>query len=585
MPLPCTVDPQRRGPRRALAASLAIATTLAIAGCGSSHSSGSTIDPASAVPATAPLFAGATVRPEGSLQGAARTAGRALTHQADPYLRLLGALQTPGSPALDFKRDVAPWLGPRAGVFLGSSGSTGEAAVSRLLSLLQQGLLGESSAAGGFPFAAHGVDGALVLDTSDAEKARSFIATQARRAGASAAAYRGHSYQKTAGGIAFGIVDRLVVIGSESALHGVIDTTAGGPSLARATAYSTLAGSMPSGTLAHVYANAGALGRGGKSPSQGLASAVSLLAGGRPVNISLIPSHSSIAVDADALGVGTTPASGGLLSSSSEASRAMRELPGESWFAVGLGDVGSTLGSDVQALQGLASIGGSLAGPSPEAPSSSLSVKGLIEGILAPIRALGADSAAARRDFASWMGSAGLFAAGSGLLELKGGVVIDSTDAARSRAAVAKLAARLRKGGGSVQPVSIPGTDAAVAARLTGLPVVLDIASGRSASGESKFVIGIGEASVEAALHPPSKLSGTAAYAAAAAALGAGFQPSISVDFPTLLSLLEGVGLNEDPTISPFLPYLRSLTTLAGGGKSLGGGVERFRLVLGLQGG
>jgi hypothetical protein len=57
------------------------------------------------------------------------------------------------------------------------------------------------------------------------------------------------------------------------------------------------------------------------------------------------------------------------------------------------------------------------------------------------------------------------------------------------------------------------------------------------------------------------------------------------VDFPTLLSLLEGVGLNEDPTISPFLPYLRSLTTLAGGGKSLGGGVERFRLVLGLQGG
>jgi hypothetical protein len=583
MPLHPTADPQRR-PRRVLAASLTAATVLACAACGSSHSSGTTIDPASAVPATAPLYASATVRPDGALQSAALAAGRALTQQADPYLRLLGALQTPGSPALDFKRDVAPWLGPRAGVFLGSTGGAGEADVSRLLSLLQQGLLGESSATAGLPFAGHGVDGAFVLDSSDAAKARSFIATQARRAGAHAASYRGTSYQATAGGIAFGIVDRLVVIGSESALHGVIDTTAGGPSLARATAYSTLLGSTPSGTLAHVYANAGALARAGNTPSQGLTSVVSLLAGGRPVNVSLIPSRNSIAVDADALAAGTTPASGGLLSSSSEASRAMGELPGESWLAVGLGDVGGTLGSDVQALQGLASLGGSPTSPSPEAQSS-LNVKGLIEGILAPIRALGADTPAAKRDFASWMGSAGLFAAGTGLLELKGGVVIDSKDAALSRAAVGKLAAQLRKGGGSVQPASIPGTEAAVAARLRGLPVVLDIASGRSASGQSKFVIGIGEASVEAVLNPSSTLSSAASYGAAAAALGAGFQPSISVDFPTLLGLLEGIGLNEDPTISPFVPYLRSLTTLAGGGRTLGGGIERFRLVLGLQGG
>ena len=50
-----------------------------------------------------------------------------------------------------------------------------------------------------------------------------------------------------------------------------------------------------------------------------------------------------------------------------------------------------------------------------------------------------------------------------------------------------------------------------------------------------------------------------------------------------LLSLLEGVGLAEDPTVSKFTPYLRASTTLTGGGKSLGGGIERLRLVLGLQ--
>ena len=35
--------------------------------------------------------------------------------------------------------------------------------------------------------------------------------------------------------------------------------------------------------------------------------------------------------------------------------------------------------------------------------------------------------------------------------------------------------------------------------------------------------------------------------------------------------------------ISHVLPYLRSLSTLVGGGKSLGGGIERYRLVAGLQ--
>ncbi len=134
-----------------------------------------------------------------------------------------------------------------------------------------------------------------------------------------------------------------------------------------------------------------------------------------------------------------------------------------------------------------------------------------------------------------------------------------------------------------MQPVSIPGTDAAISARVNGLPVELDIANGRSAGGQTKFVIGLGEASVQDALQPSSTLSSAASTSAAASALGEGSQPSVTVDFPTLLSLLEGVGLSEDASISKVVPYLRSLTTLSGGGHSLGGGIERFRLVLGLQ--
>jgi hypothetical protein len=580
-------------PRRHAAALLVPLATLAagvLAGCGSSHTTGTAADPAGAIPASAPLYAGATVRPNGALKAGALAAGHTLTLQADPYLRLLAALQTPGSPALDFSRDVAPWLGPRAGVFLSSLDAS-----SQLLSLLEQGLLGGSSTASSWPFGAKGAQGAIVLDTSDVAKARSFLTSEANHAGAHAASYRGVAYQATSGGVAFGVVDRFAVIGSESGLRSVIDTTLGGPSLAQAAGYTKLLAAAPAGALAHIYTNPGtSSGAGGASSSggapgsgsssQGSTGLLQLLAGTREANVSLVPTATSIALDADALSSGSAAQTGGLLFSGSEGARALGELPGESWLAVGLGDVGATLAGDVQGLSSLATLSGSTSAGASENPSLGiLNFKGLLKGILTPLNVLSANSVEAKRDFQSWMGSAGLFASGTGLVELKGGIVITSKNPARSRAAVAKLAALLRKAGDTAQSISIPGTEAAVAARVTDLPVELAIADGPAANGQTKFVIGLGEASVADALRPSSTLSSAASYSAATSALGEGAQPSLTVDFPSLLGLLEGVGLSADPTISKFVPYLRTLTTLAGGGHSLGGGIERLRLVVGLQ--
>jgi Protein of unknown function (DUF3352) len=581
-----------RSPRAIARAATAIAAALlagALAACGSTPSPGSSADPASVVPASAPLYAGATVRPGGAQRTAALAAGRALTHQADPYLRLLAALQTPGSPALDFQREVAPWLGPHAAVFLSSLGASGS-----LLSLLQQGLLGGSSTAA-FPFAGApgSAQGAIVLDTSNEGKARSFLASQAKRAGAHAGAYRGVSYQATPGGLSFAIVRRLAVIGSEAALHEVIDTALGGPSLSGASGYSTLLASAPLEALAHVYSNPAAsasgapgagragAGQAGSAPAgaqEGLAGALALLGGGREANVSLVPSAASIALDADTT-AGPAGAPAGLLSSSAQGASTLAQLPGESWLAVGLGDVATTLAGDVQSLRGLLSI----ANAGPEAPASgTLDLRGLFEGLFTPLAALGADTAQARLDFQSWMGSAGIFASGASLLELKAAVAIESNDPARSRAAVPELGAQLRKDGGSLTPAAIPGSEAALGVKLPGLPVVLDIAAGRGSDGRAKFVLGLGEPSVGAALDPPSALSGAASYAAASSALGEGIKPSIMFDVPTFLSLLEAVGLTEDPTISRFVPYLRNVTTIDGGGRTLGAQGERFRLVAGL---
>jgi hypothetical protein len=553
---------------------LVSASCATLAACGSSSSTGTTADPASVVPAAAALYAGATVRPSGAQKTAALAAGKALTHEADPYLRLLGALQTPGSGQLSFSRDLAPWLGPHAGIFLTSLGSSGA-----LPSLLEQGLLGRASSAG-FAFGTGGAQGAIVLDTSDSTKARSFLDAQAAKAGAHASSYRGVAYQVTTGGVAFGVVDRFAVIGSESGLRSVIETSLGGSSLARSSTYSKLLAAAPSDALAHVYS--GLPSTTSASAPEGLAGIVQVLAGAHASNTSLVASASSLTLDADTLAAGAPGSGAGLLAVDPEGAQALGELPAESWLAIGLGHVSANLDQDVQDLQGLASLPSALGGGGPES-TAGISLGGLLQGLLTPLRVLGSSSAQARHDFASWMGSAGIFASGAGLLELKAAVVITSKNPALSRAAVAELAGELRKAGGSVAPVSIPGTDAAMSARVTGLPVVLDIADGPAAGGQTKFVLALGEASVPAALNPSSTLASAAPRTAAATSLGEGIQPSLIVNFPTLLGLFEGVGLLEAPSISKFVPYLRAATTLAGGGREVGGEVERFRLTLGLQ--
>src|SRR5205823_4429798 len=129
----------------------------ALAACGSSSSPPPSVDPASLTPASAPVFAGAHVQPQGALRAAALAAGADLTGQADPYLRLLAALQTPGPPTLGFARDVRPRLGRDAGVFLRSltrpgSRRAANAGIGDLLTLLQRGLSGESPPSSEFPF-------------------------------------------------------------------------------------------------------------------------------------------------------------------------------------------------------------------------------------------------------------------------------------------------------------------------------------------------------------------------------------------------------------------------------------------------
>ena len=100
---------------------------------------------------------------------------------------------------------------------------------------------------------ANSAQGALVLDTTDVAKAKSFLEGQAHSAGAHTTSYRGVTYQVSPDGVAEGIVHKFAVIGSEAGVKSVIETAAGGSSLAQASAYSKLASTAEHGALANAY--------------------------------------------------------------------------------------------------------------------------------------------------------------------------------------------------------------------------------------------------------------------------------------------------------------------------------------------
>jgi hypothetical protein len=567
------------------AATLAL---FALTSCGASSSNGTSASPATIVPGSAPLYIDAIVQPSGALKTDTLAVGHRLTKSAQPFTGLLKLLQGPSGKAPNYEREVKPWLGPEGGVFLSSIGATGaQGASSAAQELLQQtlskalseGLAGAETAllgAEGLPslLSQSSLQGALVLDTTDVDKARSFLEGQAHSAGAHTVSYRGVSFEVSPDGIAEGVVHHFAVIGSEAGLKSVIDTGAGGEALAHASAYAKLVASAEPERLANAYLDLEALDSSLKARSGG-ESLLALLRGALgetgQAYASVIPAANSLAIDVDTLpsaesasntkaGQPTAPGE-----SSTTGAQVLRGLPGGAWLALGIGDLGKTLSGGATALHALTKL------------ASGIKIGSFgIAKVFAPLSSPAID---VQRDLLSWMGATGIYAGGSSILNLQAAVVITSKNPALSRAAVGKLASAYREAGAETAPTSIPGTEAAVTVKLPDFPLALTLAD-----GQGKFVFGLGEASIQEALNPQSTLEGSALYNSAASALGQGIQPSAAVEFHTLSGLIESLGLSQAPGFSGIASALGSLDSLAAGtGGTPSAGVKRARLVLGLQ--
>ncbi len=549
--------------RQAVGAAIAaVALCLGVSACGSAAPSGTEADPASLAPSSSVLYVSAAVHPEGALRQSALADLRTLSHEREPLAKLLQAIASSGAlDGVDFKREIEPWVGTDAGLFTSSAGALSHAAEAIGSAVTGGGFSPQAllSAASTGLFEQPQASAALVLDTRDLEQARSFVSRLASRIDAHHTTYRGVAYDVSSRGAADAIVGKFAVFGDQAGVREAIDTHLGGASLTRSgTPYATLAAKGPSGAIASVYL----------SPQAGKVDSLLQALPGEPkqVRISIVPQHSSLQIDADLL------AASGQVESQATASAAraaslLAGLPGNSWLAAGLGESGAhasrylTLLGAVVALAGkslLASFGG--------------------PALQALVQRLSEHDSAVRRLFSGWAGPSAVFAAGSGLLSIQAGLVVESiTTPAAARNAVGQLGALLSAAGASVSRVVVPGAESALTVRLQGLPVSLDIGA-----GAGKLVIGLGPESIQGVLSPSSMLSGSSLYSAASSSLS-GTKPSVILDFSQALALIESLGVSENPTVAPTLGYLRSLGSLVGGVQGLGNGVLRLRLLAALQ--
>lgn len=510
-----------QNPFRTLLIAALAALTLALAACGGDDEGGEGPDPATLAPADAPIYLEATVRPEGELRERFDATFSKLLGVEDPGALLReefeAELADEDAP-ITYGEDIEPWLGSRVGGFITS-------------------------------FSESDAEGAALIGVTDQDAAQEFLdkAAEAEPTETEDREYGGVSFSyEPENETAYGFVEEFLVLGTESGFEQAVDASADGSLAEDDAANASLEDVGGDGlfralvdpaALTDVLAETGQLS--GEQIRQ-IEEQLRML-GDEPV--------------AFAAGVGTDTIE---LASSSPVVEGMEEptdlvstLPADSWLAFGAGDVGKQIDAGIdQFLQGFeAGFGAEVSGLPPGLPGTE------VPDVRKEIRkATGLDI---ERDFA-WIGDLGGFVQGSSLLGLGGGLVIEATDEAAAGRAVGKLQQALsRERALRVSPTADGFT---IQSASGSLPIGAEIAV-----RDGRFVLAAANATVDDVLDPSASLEGSERFGAATGALGEGLTPSLFIDFPTIVSLIESSGVTGDPDYSQARQYLTAIDYMVAG--------------------
>jgi hypothetical protein len=246
-------------------------------------------------------------------------------------------------------------------------------------------------------------------------------------------------------------------------------------------------------------------------------------------------------------------------------------LPDDAWLALGFGDLGGSLNKALAQLSQLSQLGTAAAGAEPGTVMPP-DLNGMLNGAT---KKAGIDI---QRDLLSWMGAGAVYVRGHSLLDIGAVLTVKTKDAAKSTRAVKLLGDLLRQTGREVEPAQVPGYDTAIKSKLSeGAPISIYIA----ANGE-RFSAGVNPEALTAVNAPAKTFGDSEAYANATKSLGGELRPVFVLDFPSVVSLLEGFGLSNNPGFAKVKPYLDAYGSIAVGTVH-DGDVSRFALAVGLR--
>jgi hypothetical protein len=365
--------------------------------------------------------------------------------------------------------------------------------------------------------------------------------------------YKGVDYRfDRRDGTAAAVIDHYVIRGTENGVKSSIDAS-NGKSLADADGLRTVRAKVAQDRVGLFYADPQALvqaiAQSTNNAQVGLLLQAASGAAPRALGGAVQALPHQLRIDAVSIGA---PAS---LAGAGSGAGALAALPAGSWLGLGVADLGQTLDRLVQTV----------------ANTSGLSAVGVTAALSQFRQQTGLDL---RQDVLSWMGDAGVYVAGTTARNLRGALVVKTSDPAKTRRTVVALARLAQRSAGARVTAS---RDGGFTIRAASGPAVHVAVTG------DELVVGVGPRSVIAEASAPRRTLGSApAFTAAAAQLGGGLRPSLFLDVPRVVKLLEGFA-GTDPRFKQAKPYLDSVSAVVAGAKPEGGGVTRARVVATLR--
>jgi hypothetical protein len=498
---------------------LAALVAALIAGCGGGGAnSGSGKDPAEAAPPGASVYIQAEIQPGGEIAenvdslaekvAGIESVGALITEELEK------AASDEGSQ-LDFEKEVEPWLGDEAGIFL-------------------QEYDGEDF---------HGAGGALQV--SDEGEAESFVDEKIEAGDESfeEGEYEGVDFKSDEEGATLGFTEGLLLFGQEEKVFKQMVDALDGENLDSAEAFEEAIDDEPDGSVANVYVDVGGLideaGQGIEAETKLGLEVLGIEPEGSTALISLIPGSESLEMDISSdLATGTV--AGG------DASGLLGSLPAGSVVALATPEYGKALQQMIDRID-KNGIPGQIP---PHQFKRSLEQSGIdLESIVGSI------------------GDVGVFVEGNSESTLGGALVIESKNPTEARNTVKNLGLLLRASATS-------GITAISGSGLSGFSIRTDELGSKPvvvAAGGSKIAISYGPKAATAAL---SEKAGTLAddptFKEAKSALGdtplSGF-----LDGKSALGLFEAIASPlEQAELVEVKPYLEKIGYVALGGSSSG---------------